>query len=928
MSSFVEPDLTPGQPAFAGLRRPRPNTPGFEEWFAGSVLVEPDGRPMVAYHGTTVGDDFESFSESDFFGSGTFGKGINLTSSPVDASKYASTDLTINHDLGPKAEVHAYKLTGQNGGPEFSQAYRQERDRLTTNGAGRVLPVFVSMRNPLRISREKLVVPKGMFMLAAAEADIGRDVAEALYERFDHAPDGAVQFGLVEARRASKIYRQIASLKNCDGLIIEPEFAPKGNGARHYLVFSAQQVKSAIGNSGQFDLTSPSLTDSRPAAPANEVSEEVMIQPNVPKAPTVEELQKQLADAEGRFRPLSEKGVRGGPEWDQIAREAAALRNRLFEMTGDYYGRPKVKLVRPSDELLEACYSSPDDVPEEVMKWVKSKSSTLFADASDAVRWARIVGTQGHERFDHGDVTLYRAIGDGAGMDEEIRPGDWVTAERSYAELHLQRSLAGRGQILEITVDGRDVLASPTGNSEEAIYAPYELSGPVDYTRTRPMPAPVEEPGSRPGLVRHESENRSAMVPDPKLSKDNPGGRWLAGKRRYVEEDGLNRFGTPATFGPITGHFDRDVMLPVALLRKLAGQRNEEDVVRERDLRSLVALGQSTGRFPLLNGPRHDQTYNPFVQVDMNGRAWKGEGNHRVMMAHILGWEYVPVTLQYHTGGEAMDGPLSPARVKEYDAAARAAGYTPTVYGGRVHTQQKSADDIEQAVRATLSQAALLEISDTMTAAFSDVGKTSEIKRIVADAVKEIEKGCPRMDLTDTNGNVVARFTFLAEVPEDRTGPQVQDGAIRMVIDLQGRVREQERVACVQALLQEAVELIGDGTEPLKAVLGAESEVGLARLDVHGVGLVAQAEAKLRASGLDLLSNPAHYPWGWESGDSGLSKACRVRDYCSDNDEVTRKVWFVYPNLDSVERELLITDAVGRALDDVSDDLDSWTAVD
>lgn len=189
----------------------------------------------------------------------------------------------------------------------------------------------------------------------------------------------------------------------------------------------------------------------------------------------VKELQEQLRAVEGKYELLRVKGVRDGPEWMAISKEAAPIHVRLFELTGDHYGRPKVRLSKPSDEALEAQYLSPDDVPSDVRRWVQKNSNLLTSDATDAVRWGRITDTLDDDRYESDDLTVYRAVANG----DEIRPGDWVTTDRKYASDHLARWLDGKGCILEETVDGRDVLMSPTGNYEEAIYAPRALSGPV-----------------------------------------------------------------------------------------------------------------------------------------------------------------------------------------------------------------------------------------------------------------------------------------------------------------------------------------------------------------------------------------------------------------------------------------------------------------
>ena len=199
----------------------------------------------------------------------------------------------------------------------------------------------------------------------------------------------------------------------------------------------------------------------------------------------VDDLIKMLSEIERGQRLLIEQGIREGGSWNEFSDSAKQIRCRLHELTGDWYGKPKVKLERPDDDLLNGVYDSPDQVPAEVMSWVKRYSGTLTSDATDAVRWARIADTRSHDRFQHGDITIYRAIGSSKDLIPEIRPGDWVTPSLDYAEFHLKRCLGGEGRILETTVDGRDVLASPTGDWQEAFYAPLEFSGPIQRSEKK-----------------------------------------------------------------------------------------------------------------------------------------------------------------------------------------------------------------------------------------------------------------------------------------------------------------------------------------------------------------------------------------------------------------------------------------------------------
>lgn len=380
----------------------------------------------------------------------------------------------------------------------------------------------------------------------------------------------------------------------------------------------------------------------------------------------------------------------------------------------------------------------------------------------------------------------------------------------------------------------------------------------------------------RHGFSRQQNGTmlRQALVglPDPKLKIDNPGGRWLENNRRYIAEDGLNQFGSPAAFGPITGHFDRHVLLPVGVLRGVPGLRNEQDVVREADLRSLVAYCREAGRFPPAQAG-DGRTYDPFVQVVHDGKAWTNEGNHRIMTADVLGWEYVPVDVRYFVGGETMDGPLTPAKVLEYDRAARAAGYTPELYGAKwpgYRPEQAPNDDaVEAGIRACLSKFAVLEIADTTTRAFTDAGRAAEIGRIMRELAAEVERGRPRCEVRDANGNEIGRFTFLSARPAG-VAAQGQDGSIRIVFELEDAVLAADRQRFVGGALRDSASAVGDGVAPLTAHVVGSAGTGRAEVVSAGFGPEAQAEAALRAVDLRAVSAREFARWNSERVESGL----------------------------------------------------------
>jgi hypothetical protein len=171
------------------------------------------------------------------------------------------------------------------------------------------------------------------------------------------------------------------------------------------------------------------------------------------------------------------------------------------------------------------------------------------------------------------------------------------------------------------------------------------------------------------------------------LKVDNPGGEWLNRMRAEAHNAGMNKYGTPNRFGPVTATFNRDVMLPMAIVREIRGLRAEQSRVGEDTLRWLMSYMSEHGEFPKLRDGEA-ATYNPFLQVDLDGAPWTSEGNHRIMAADRLGWTDIPLTIRYFCGGEAVHGVVSPDAVVQFDREAIQKGHTPTNYGGRIAMTQ------------------------------------------------------------------------------------------------------------------------------------------------------------------------------------------------------------------------------------------------
>lgn len=194
-------------------------------------------------------------------------------------------------------------------------------------------------------------------------------------------------------------------------------------------------------------------------------------------------LQKNLWGLENWFQNNSPTSVKNfnQKDWEAKGDEAVKIRQELFKLTGDYYGETKEDKAKQNikPKGVDDRYDSPEDVPLNVYRWISKNTSILTSDASDAIRWSRIINTKNDWRYPSGTITVYRAVDNTSYND--IREGDWVTTDRKYAIDHNNRYFNGKGKVIEMEVDGKDVLVSPTGNAEEAIYAPLEYSIDINY---------------------------------------------------------------------------------------------------------------------------------------------------------------------------------------------------------------------------------------------------------------------------------------------------------------------------------------------------------------------------------------------------------------------------------------------------------------
>jgi len=160
---------------------------------------------------------------------------------------------------------------------------------------------------------------------------------------------------------------------------------------------------------------------------------------------------------------------------------------------------------------------------------------------------------------------------------------------------------------------------------------------------------------------RAHCQGRKKRTNESLLITDVPNEDWLQSKVDWAKKKGYDSFNSPY-FGVTTAYVRQPsyIELPVDILKRIPGARQEQKNVRQKDLEAIMKIMKDTGELPQHNG----KPYMPFIGVAYNGEARVLEGNHRIMAAAALGWKTLPVELKYFDGGERIEsGILYPKKI-------------------------------------------------------------------------------------------------------------------------------------------------------------------------------------------------------------------------------------------------------------------------
>jgi hypothetical protein len=190
----------------------------FKKWFGKSVLRDENDKPHTFYHGTS--SDFSEFNSGSAKSGNQWGKGIYFIKSHKIASDYATGETTGAHARGAAPEG---------------------------NAAPNVMPVHLRMEKPFVMDE-----PLTKQTVSAVQNHLD-------YNLKDHLWNG------MKNRDLRQHLHMSSDQETANGILQKAGFdglKEKSDDSIH-MVFHPNQVKSAIGNNGNYSKTSNNITESK-----------------------------------------------------------------------------------------------------------------------------------------------------------------------------------------------------------------------------------------------------------------------------------------------------------------------------------------------------------------------------------------------------------------------------------------------------------------------------------------------------------------------------------------------------------------------------------------------------------------------------------------------------------------------------------------
>jgi hypothetical protein len=203
------------------------NNDAFKKWFGDSKVVNEDGSPKVMYHGTT------NFEETD-------GKTIFKPSKKVNRSN----------------NIDGYYFTTD---PKEASGYSTGLEKDALVEGSEVIPAYLSIKNPFvkgsKVTSEMLETYKKEVIrenpqLGERAEIYAKEKAEIMKERGDSRRVSAPGI-FPNITFSTAAMQRVLKAGGYDGF---------QDGGNHWVAFDSNQIKSAIGNTGEFNPESQNIT--------------------------------------------------------------------------------------------------------------------------------------------------------------------------------------------------------------------------------------------------------------------------------------------------------------------------------------------------------------------------------------------------------------------------------------------------------------------------------------------------------------------------------------------------------------------------------------------------------------------------------------------------------------------------------------------
>jgi len=188
-----------GGPVMASTNIDQTETAAFKRWFGDSKVVDENGKPRVMYHAT-----FRDFSEF---------------------------------------------RTGGELGAHFGTV--EQANALADEPGSRLIPVYLSIENPIHLE------DKGTFR---SEKVVPQLIEKGILPSGAKAADYLAADGIRESADGTRRLQEAITKVGYDGVVYRN--TQEGDG-ESYIAFKPEQIKSAIGNNGNFDPNNASILQSR-----------------------------------------------------------------------------------------------------------------------------------------------------------------------------------------------------------------------------------------------------------------------------------------------------------------------------------------------------------------------------------------------------------------------------------------------------------------------------------------------------------------------------------------------------------------------------------------------------------------------------------------------------------------------------------------